>query len=232
MCEALGLDVNGQWKRLKNREWATVSVTEMVGADARNRSMFCLHIDSVPMWLATIQTGRVPAAVRPKLATYQKEAAKVLAAAFSLRGKYKDGDSAERVLDHMAVSKDEFVEAISGLQRRFDEQHAGNEQLHRKIDEQTGIIMSMKTELSDVIELVGTFEPANKVDEARALQVEVQKATGKSKQAILGFVRSTLGISRPYEYASIDRVLNCLRNMVGRGVLGIVKDDATGEKSE
>ena len=37
-----------------------------------------IHIDCLPMWLATIDARKVKEAIREKLARYQKEAAKVL----------------------------------------------------------------------------------------------------------------------------------------------------------
>lgn len=40
--------------------------------------MFAIHLDSLPMWLATIEASRVAEHVRSKLITYQKECARVL----------------------------------------------------------------------------------------------------------------------------------------------------------
>jgi hypothetical protein len=81
-CEVLGLDANGQAQRLKAAPWATTCVTHAVAEDGRNRTLFCVHLDTVPMWLATIETGRVRPESREKLIRYQKEAAKVLAEHF------------------------------------------------------------------------------------------------------------------------------------------------------
>lgn len=52
------------------------------GSDGKTYEMACLHLDTLPMWLATIQAGRVKPALRAKLARYKCEAAKVLAAHF------------------------------------------------------------------------------------------------------------------------------------------------------
>jgi hypothetical protein len=51
-------------------------------ASGREQRMFSVHLDTVPMWLATIETGRVRPEVREKLVRYQKEAARVLAEHF------------------------------------------------------------------------------------------------------------------------------------------------------
>jgi phage antirepressor YoqD-like protein len=81
MCEALGLDEEGQRQKLTNETrtpWATTFVTQAVAGDGRNRLVFCLDLDSVPMWLATIDSSRVSPAARPKVIAYQREAARVL----------------------------------------------------------------------------------------------------------------------------------------------------------
>lgn len=81
MCEALGMDTESQRKRLADSErspWATTVMMTGVGADGRNREVFCLDLDSVPMWLATIDTSRVAEHARPKVVLFQREAAKVL----------------------------------------------------------------------------------------------------------------------------------------------------------
>lgn len=80
MCEVLGIDAASQWRRLQNLSWATVVTMTTVAADGKNRDLFCLHVDSVPMWLATIDENRVNEAARPKLQRFQKEASKALAA--------------------------------------------------------------------------------------------------------------------------------------------------------
>lgn len=77
-CEHLGIASNGQIEKLKDKEWATDKIILSVDPNGRNRKHFMLHIDSFPMWLATIDTGRVAKSVRPLLVAYQKEAAKVL----------------------------------------------------------------------------------------------------------------------------------------------------------
>ena len=81
MCEALGLSFAGQHDKLADvgrAPWATVRVTRMVADDGKEREVFCLDLESVPMWLATIDTSRVAEHVRPKVVLFQREAAKVL----------------------------------------------------------------------------------------------------------------------------------------------------------
>lgn len=78
MCEPLGIDHDNQRVKLKNKSWARTVLITARDANGRNQRQFFLHVDSVPMWLATIDENRVSVEVRPKLQKYQKEVAKAL----------------------------------------------------------------------------------------------------------------------------------------------------------
>lgn len=77
-CEHMGIDPKSQQDKLRDKEWATCRVISTSQGHTQNREQFMLHLDSVPMWLATIDTGRVSPESRPLLIAYQKEAARVL----------------------------------------------------------------------------------------------------------------------------------------------------------
>lgn len=79
VCESLGIDHSAQLARLKRSPWACVVMmaTQMPGDD-QVRELACLDLDSLPMWLATIQPSRVRPEIRPKLEAYQRECARVL----------------------------------------------------------------------------------------------------------------------------------------------------------
>lgn len=78
-CENLELSTEGQLAKLKSKPWAVMKEIFMTGSDGKRYAMACLHLDALPMWLATIDAGKVKEHIREKLARYQKEAAKVLA---------------------------------------------------------------------------------------------------------------------------------------------------------
>jgi hypothetical protein len=83
LCQNLGLAPQKQQDRLRRQPWActTMMVVQLSGDDQR-REVFCLHLRSLAMWLATIETSRVKPAIRPKLERYQVECADVLTAHF------------------------------------------------------------------------------------------------------------------------------------------------------
>ncbi len=78
VCDMLGLKFPAQHQKLRTAPWATVTIIVMVAEDGKNREVFCVHVDSLPMWLATINPGKVATALRPKLVSYQRECARVL----------------------------------------------------------------------------------------------------------------------------------------------------------
>jgi hypothetical protein len=79
VCEALGIAHQRQQEKLSEKEWAVVTLMVSTGADGKSYQMTMLHLDSLPLWLATIDAGRVAEDARPKLLRYQRECARVLA---------------------------------------------------------------------------------------------------------------------------------------------------------
>lgn len=78
VCRALGVDDRSQQKKLKNKAWAVTVMITAPGTDGKNYQMWCIGLDSLPMWLATIEPSKVAARVRPKLVRFQLEAHRVL----------------------------------------------------------------------------------------------------------------------------------------------------------
>lgn len=78
VCEALGLTANAQATKLKSQPWATTTIIVAVAEDGRKRELFCVHIETLPMWLATVDAARVRPEAQTKLVTFQCEAAKAL----------------------------------------------------------------------------------------------------------------------------------------------------------
>lgn len=79
VCEHFGIDSWTQIEKLKERGWASTREIPAVVEGGRVYSQFMVHLDSLPLWLATISEKKVAEAARPKLVAYQKEAARVLA---------------------------------------------------------------------------------------------------------------------------------------------------------
>lgn len=78
ICEVLGVDSFTQARKLKTCPWATTSIMLAVAEDGKEREVFALDLDSLPMWLANIHASKVRLELREKLIRYQKECARVL----------------------------------------------------------------------------------------------------------------------------------------------------------
>lgn len=87
MCDALGLDAQGQSRRIdrhtvmaKGMTWVDILSTQ--GEHQQRRRARVIRIDLVPLWLSGIRTSMVKEELRTKLEKFQEEAAKVLWEAF------------------------------------------------------------------------------------------------------------------------------------------------------
>lgn len=77
VCEALGVALQRQLQKLKEKEWACVTLKVTQVGDQR-RELAMVDVDTLAMWLATIEPARVKESARPLLIAYQKRAARVL----------------------------------------------------------------------------------------------------------------------------------------------------------
>lgn len=83
MCNSLGLDTQGQRQRIDRHE----ILSEGIGACKLHtpgglQEMTMLRVDLIPLWLSGVRVKSVKETIRPKLAQFQREAAKVLWQAF------------------------------------------------------------------------------------------------------------------------------------------------------
>ncbi len=77
VCNALGIKVNRQRQKLAGASWARSSLMGTPSAGGQQET-FCLDLEVLPMWLATISETKVSAEAKPKIVRYQRECAKVL----------------------------------------------------------------------------------------------------------------------------------------------------------
>lgn len=77
-CEGLGINHASQHRKLKGRHWATVVVMTTVADDGKVRDLAMIDLDTLGMWLATIDANRVNDEAQPKVELYQRECVKVL----------------------------------------------------------------------------------------------------------------------------------------------------------
>jgi hypothetical protein len=88
MCDALGLDAQGQARRIQRHAvlaeglgWVAILSTQG-DAPAQRRRVQALRADLVPLWLTGVRTSMVAEDIRPKLEQLQRNAARLLWQAF------------------------------------------------------------------------------------------------------------------------------------------------------
>lgn len=112
ICEALSLDWASQHKLIVNDPvlGSTISVTETVGADGKQREMLCLPLDYLNGWLFKINANRYKGGRRELIIKYQRECYKVLAEHFL--GNRASSHTAANMPTEPLVSFDDFQAMI------------------------------------------------------------------------------------------------------------------------
>jgi hypothetical protein len=90
ICKALGIDARSQRRRIQNHEILAEGYTRgdiltppsPDGRGGGRQMVVLLRVDLLPLWLAGIEAGKASDEMRPKLARFQRNAAKELWEAF------------------------------------------------------------------------------------------------------------------------------------------------------
>ena len=127
MCEAIGVDVDGQRRKLDQAGWARTELISVRDSAGRMQKAVALDADHVPMWLATIQVSRVAEAARPVLIAYQREAATALRDYFyrgvAVQSPTSQFDMLRSMVDHLEAAQrtaDEAKQIASKTDARLD----------------------------------------------------------------------------------------------------------------
>lgn len=89
VCEALGVDTDTQRKKLQSIGWAVHRTSLRPVRDSLNREQvtLCIDLDSLPMWLATIDVSKARPEAQAKLQRFQLTARDVLAEHLGMGGR-------------------------------------------------------------------------------------------------------------------------------------------------
>lgn len=82
VCESLGIDSKAQRQKLQSEPWVVGDFVPLEAANGVVYPTYCIDLECLPMWLATIPVSRVSPAVQPKLRRYQSQCARILAEHF------------------------------------------------------------------------------------------------------------------------------------------------------
>ena len=78
-CDSIGVDFSTQLRKLKGLSWSGVVIMTTPDERGRPQAHTMIPVDSMPMWLATINVNKVAPELRGKIELYQCEARQVLA---------------------------------------------------------------------------------------------------------------------------------------------------------
>ncbi len=161
MCDALGLDTQGQVRRMQRHAilaegvtWVDILSTQVQkGTEhSQSRQLRAVRVDLVPLWLSGVRVSMVKEAIRPKLEHFQREAAKVLWQAFQERRLTMEPD-------FDALLSQDTPEAQAVHMARAILQLANNQLLMRgQLEEQAGQLATHDQALGDHAQRLETLE--------------------------------------------------------------------------
>lgn len=181
VCEALGIDGKNQREKLKQKAWAREVLITSHDSSGRMQQVHCLHLDCLPMWLATLE--RVRPEVQAKLARFQREARDVLAQHFLGTPKQPPATQSGGVLGLARA----LLEGLEDHERRIEAEHQARLELAERVAR---------------VERQGFLARESKRRIRAAIQTVTREsqrwcaATGTSFQAFFSSMRSDLGLKR------------------------------------
>jgi len=184
MCNALGIDAQGQRRRIENHAILSKGLkgVDKLSTPGGAQSGYVLRVDLVPLWLSGIRVSAIKEELRPKLERFQEEAATVLWEAFQ-EGRLTTDTGFEELLkqsDNPSVQAYQMALAIVKLakQQILLEGRVGDTEI--RLDNVEERLTTVEEELSgqDVI----TEAQASQLSQAvKAVAIALGKQTGKNE---------------------------------------------------
>ena len=139
ICEALGIDANGQKQRIERDEilGSTACVIHAVAADGKEREMTAIPYMYVFGWLFSIDTSRVSEEARPSVIRYKQECYRALYEHF-MGGQQKQIEQ-----NKMEIALLEDIAEIKELQNELKQQQS---QLKQKESEKYKQLEKLRAE--------------------------------------------------------------------------------------
>ncbi|MBC8162411.1 MAG: ORF6C domain-containing protein [Roseiflexaceae bacterium] len=178
LCENLGVARNMQVRRMQTHDVlreGLVAIT--VQTEGGPQDAQCLRLDLLPLWLTSIQAGRVKPEVREKLLRYQREAAAVLWQAFKPQILVMDaGDELAPSTDAELVQLQQIVDMGRAITQMAQEQI----EQRRRMDSAARLVRGLQTDVVDIQVRLGVLE--DKVNPATYItDVQAAEVSGKVK---------------------------------------------------
>lgn len=223
MCETLGIGYKAQHERITDvtrSPWATVRIFRMDAADGKNREVTCIDLRTIPMWLATLTSGKVKAALRPKIVKYQIECADVLYAYFfppappatttpvvvdPLRGVVS-------VIQHISVALDQFYTRQVALEAQQKDLTARQDDLARDVAAAQDRIANNEQYLDNTcgaLHLLNDWMVGSD-NQLQALAARVSKVSSEAVTASLAVLASVRATGDRHGYYTVTAYANIM----------------------
>ena len=184
MCSALGLDTQGQTRRIKRQ---TVLVDGYKGVDNLStpggpQHAYVLRVDLVPLWLSGIRSSAVKETIRPKLEKYQREAAKVLWEAFQ-EGRLTGDFAMDELLagDSPAAQAYKMASAIMQMARQQLLLESQIEKHAIQIEKHNQRLEMIETTLGDPDRVISPDQATEISQAVKAVAMELGKQTKRNE---------------------------------------------------
>lgn len=214
MCDALGLDAQGQRRRMDRHEILSEGVmVANLSTIKGQRAGYVLRTDLIPLWLSGVRVKSVKEEIRPKLKKFQREASKVLWEAFQ-EGRLTDAPFSE-------LLKTDSPEVQAYLMARAVMQMARNQLLlkaqvgthDQRLDTHELRLEAVEAILGNPDRLI-TEDQAMQISQAvRAIGLELGRRSGRNEfGGIWGELYRQYGISgyKQLPASKFDKAINFL----------------------
>jgi hypothetical protein len=180
MCDALGLSVQAQTRRIQRQEiLADGFMVAKMATIKGDRPAAWLRADMIPLWLTGVSVKSIREELRSKLKDFQKEAAKVLWEAFQ-EGRLTADPSFDELLegDSDAVQAYKMAAAVMKLARN---QVLLEARLSGRLDDHERRLEQIEATLGDPGSFVTPSQAMQITQAVKAIALEIGKKTGRNE---------------------------------------------------
>lgn len=186
MCDALGIDTQGQTRRIQRqnvlaRGYTWVDILSTQGDVTQRRRVQVLRVDLVPLWLTGISTRSIKdEQTREKLVRYQEEAADVLWEAFQ-EGRLTAGESFD---DLLQVADPDLVQAYHVAQavvRLARNQIMLEARLTGRIEDHERRLEELETTLGDPGRAITPAQATHLSQAVKAIAMQLSEKSGRNE---------------------------------------------------
>ena len=121
------------------------------------------------------------------------------------------------IVEHLDKTNTTMLELL----RSFGEVRQEQKEFERKI---TATCNGLRDEVDDLKEALNIFINDDETAQIRKAIKEVKDTTGLDGRAVIGHIRKTLDVSCVYSGSGSNKILNVLKNMIGKGIQLVGKE--------